>query len=159
MRSRSPAKSAASSPPVPARTSSIAARSSAASRGQQPEREVALGLGELLLGPGELLDREGAQFIVAIVGHLFQRRRLVAQPPQLPGRGRDRLDLGIFLGEADQVVGRKAGSRHGLLQLIAPRLDRRDPLGGDAGHSRRCSKSDVTAFDAAIASAREHLSS
>ena len=67
--------------------------------GQELQRQRPLGLLELLLVLGQLLGGHGAELLVRVMGHLLERLGLVAQPPHLLRRDRDRLDLGIILGE------------------------------------------------------------
>jgi len=88
MRNKSPANKAASSPPVPARISSIAE--------QQRQRERALGGGEDFAILAQFLIRHLAQFVIGIVSHVLQRTRLGAQPPHFARGLRDGLELGIL---------------------------------------------------------------
>jgi hypothetical protein len=67
---------------------------------------------------------------------VLERLRLGAQPPHFARRLRDGLELGIFLGDLDEFVARQLAGRHLRLQLVAPRFDRGDAVGGDGGHGR-----------------------
>ena len=95
MRSRSPANSAASSPPVPARTSSIAARSSAASRGSSFSASARSASGSLSRESPRPRSRAIPEFssAVASVSEADQHFELGAQAAHFARRGGDRLDL------------------------------------------------------------------
>ena len=127
MRSRSPANNAASSPPVPARTSSIAARSSAASRGSSLTASARSASGNWRSIVGQFLDRPSARSSSsASLVIVSQALALGAQPAHFARGGGDRLDRGIFLGQADEFVGRQVGRRHRRRQAhaSAPRSTR-----------------------------------
>jgi hypothetical protein len=116
---------------VPARISSIAARSR-----QQREREPTVRRLERGAIVVQLLGRHRAQFVVVgILGHIGEAVGLLAQPPHLARRLRDRLELGIFLRDLNEAVGRQLAGRHQRLQLVAARLDLGDAIGGDGGHA------------------------
>ena len=134
MRSKSPANSAASSPPVPARTSSIAARSSAEVLGQQLQRQRALGVGQLLLDLGQFLLGHRAHVLVGIAGHGVEAVALGAKPSDFTRGRSDRLDLRIFLGQANEFVGRQIGRRHRGGDVMPLRLDRDDLVERDGVH-------------------------
>ena len=130
---------------------------------QQLERQRPFRLGQLGLEVGELLRRHLPDLGARIGQHLREQLDLGPDPPDLAGGDGDRLDLGIILGESDELVGREPARRHGVLKLLAPRLDGGDPFGRDGGHAfstsakaRVCSSS-VTTKTRSRASLRRSL--
>ena len=101
MRKRSPAKSAASSPPVPARNSRIALFSSAASFGQKLHFELKLELGDLRLERAKLLLGERRHLRVGsrIVDELLQLVALAHRPAERGDGGDDGIELGELARE------------------------------------------------------------
>ena len=101
---------------------------------QQRQRQSAFGIGQGRADRFDLLARHRPHVGVAILLHLRERLELGPQALHRARCARDRLELGIFLGDGDKAIGRQVAGRHLRLQLIAPRLDLRDPCGGDGGH-------------------------
>src|SRR3546814_4414730 len=62
---------------------------------------------------------------------------LGAEATDIARRRRDRLQLGIFLRDLDEAIAGKIAGRHQRLQFVPPRLDLRDPFGGDLRHRPR----------------------
>jgi hypothetical protein len=94
--------------------------------GQQLQRERAFGLFQRRLVLVQLLRSHGAQLGIGIGRHRRERARLVAQPPHLASRRRDRLDLRIIARELHELIGAEVRRRHRILKLVPPRLDLRD---------------------------------
>src|SRR3546814_13531366 len=63
-------------------------------------------------------------------GHMFQRFQLLPQAPHLMRGLRHWLQFGIFLRQADELLGRKIGSGHIGLNFIPPCLYGANPVGG-----------------------------
>ncbi len=98
---------------------------------EQRQRQRTLGGFERSGVAMELLGRHLAQLVVGIVRHRLERHRLGAQLAHLAGGDGDGLELGIFLRDRDEAIRRQVAGRHHRLQLVAPRLDRGDAVGGD----------------------------
>ena len=121
----------------PRATSSIAARSSAASRGSSLDGQRALGLRKLV---ADLLRPRLRHFVELGLGgrirdHAVQHVEFGAKPADFARRSRDRFDRGIVLGQPDEFLGskgRRATSRPASSCL--PRLDRRDAVRRNLGH-------------------------
>ena len=103
---RSPAKSAASSPPVPARSSTITSLSSAGIALDHGEPQLLLDPGKRGSGLRELLLRERAHLGVAVgreLGRLVLLGRELAPPARQVRRAREPLVLARHLGVAALV--------------------------------------------------------
>ena len=160
--------SAASSPPVPARISSIAARSSAASRGSSFSASARSASGSCACSSASSSARHlaDARRVGIVRASRSSDLDLGAQPPHLARRLGDRLDLGIILGERTNCVGREiAAPTSPVCSSSAPRLDGGDPFGGDSGSllavsafvetgdrdSRRCSPTSAEVLTVSLA--------
>jgi hypothetical protein len=104
---------------------------------QQRQRQAALGeSGSVLADRLDLLARHRAHLVIGIMRHdaRAQPRRAAAAPRPRharPARARH------IPWRRRRSVGRQVAGRHQRLQLVAPRLDLRDPVGGDGGHRAR----------------------
>jgi hypothetical protein len=124
------AKSAASSPPVPARISEHGGALVGRVAGQQLD-------GSARSASGSLLAISSASLPPSRAARLGRRRRssrqalaLGAQPAHFARRGGDRLDRGIVLGQRTNSSGARLGAAMAA-ELVLARLDRRDPLRRD----------------------------
>jgi len=101
---------------------------------QQREREFPIGGFQQRAVLVQLVRRHRAEFVVGIVGHEREALRLLPQPAHFGGGLGDGFELGIFLRHRDEAVRGEVAGRHERLQLVTPRLDRADAVGGDLGH-------------------------
>ncbi len=133
MRSRSPANSAASSPPVPARTSRMTLFSSAASRGSSRMRISSTAAS--ILGFSSSISASAISAISRSpeAASSSADSRSATQLLVRLDRPHHRLELGIFLAEAHEIFGRRPGRQR--------RLDGIEALGqgvelvlGECGH-------------------------
>jgi hypothetical protein len=103
MRNSSAANSAASSPPVPARTSRIALRSSSASFGHERHPHPHFELGQALAQRLHLLLGHRLHLRVVAAGHLGRRFHLRLRPAQRGDGIDDRRQLAVFLRQFGEI--------------------------------------------------------
>src|SRR4249919_2484854 len=81
------------------------------------------------------------------MGEADQHFELGAQPPDFAGRGGHGLDLRIFLGKSNEILGREVGRGHRLSQLMLLRLDRDDPVERNGLHAPSNASARGSSFD------------
>jgi hypothetical protein len=96
MRNRSPAKSAASEPPVPARISRIALRSIGGILGQQHDFDLLLELTDPLLDRAQFTLGQFPHFAVGRILSIASRSARSASASSDTDFGHQRLQFGIF---------------------------------------------------------------
>src|SRR5205085_7160456 len=102
--------------------------------GEELQGEVALRQRELGRELMHLLRSHLPDLVIGIGEHLLEHVHLGPDAADLARGLGDRLDLGIILGEANELLGPEIGRRHRILKLIPPRLDGGDPVRRDGGH-------------------------